>query len=506
MTIHRKISTKTCWCAWNWPSGVAPDRQRQLAEQVKAVLRTLNFREAIAYDHHGYGHLPFTRLVGTIPSGRLEVLLKDLRGQPGGWFAALIPPQDVPAPLRNVNPIQIVEVMAESEPIAEIALPGPRTPDYLEKISAELWSQLEAKQPGDEALRVELIFARMLNADDRSWRGLLEEAAPGVFVESQLGQVVNAVVTRGQVKTLAALDSIVTIRLPRAVRIDIDPGVSLPGDNARALALSGLEALHKKGKLGQGVRLALLDTDFRGWSELVSKGKLPANTRLVDLTAERDTELHPGPSTAPGPVGHGTQCALAAALAAPKAELVLVRVDRSSAYQIAEVARYVRDGNLSSPYVDRRRDELVTARAELNLLRSDVLRERRLILDNFVDETDQDRDFSFLGPVYGWVFSARTWSRAQLAYLDKLEKTLAERNARFFKLVDDIRSLQGITLIACPLVWNDGFALGAGSPLSRALEGIQRGRAAGQSKWRPGADPVASIGRQHAGAVLVRTV
>ena len=74
------------------------------------------------------------------------------------------------------------------------------------------------------------------------------------------------------------------------------------------------------------------------------------------------------------------------------------------------------------------------------------------------------------GPVYGWVFSPRTWSLDQLAHVAKEEKTLNERNERFFNLVETIRSLEGITLIANPLVWNDGFALGAASPLSRALE------------------------------------
>ncbi len=106
-------------------------------------------------------------------------------------------------------------------------------------------------------------------------------------------------------------------------------------------------------------------------------------------------------------MGHGSQCALAAALAAPQAELVLVRVGAASPYQLEEIVRTMRGGNLSSPYLDRRRDELVTARAELNLLRAQVLSERKKILEDFTDETDLQKDFAFLGPVYGWVFSQR---------------------------------------------------------------------------------------------------
>ncbi len=446
-------------------------RQRELADQVKAVLTAFQFREAVGYDHRGYSGRPFTRLTGTIPQGRLEVLLKDLRGQPAGWFASRIPPDNVPPPLRNVNPIRVVEVLADSEPIADIAAAQPRVPEYLEKISPDLWALINEAGADNEPVRIEIIFAGTLN--DSAWRSALAERAPGLFVEGQLGQVVNATVTRGQVKGLAALDSISTIRLPRLARVDIDPALNLPGDNDKALALTGLDTLHKKGFLGKGVRLAIIDHNFRGWAQLVQKGKLPAATRLVDLTPERAPDLYPAPFPSnPGQLGHGSQCALAAALAAPQAELVLVRVGSASPYQLEEIVRTMRGGNLSSPYLDRRRDELVTARAELNLLRSQVLFERKIILEDFTDETDLEKDFGFLGPVYGWVFSQRTWSRARVAYADKLEQELNERNSRFFKLVEGLRSLDGIRLVACPLVWNDGFAVGAASPLSRALENL----------------------------------
>jgi hypothetical protein len=447
------------------------ERQRELADQVKAVLYAFNFREAYGYDHHGYSRRPFTRLVGAIPRGRLEVLLKDLRGQPAGWFAPRIAPQDVPLPLRNVNPIQIVEIMTDTEPIAEVAVPLPRSPDFLEKISPDLWALVEAKGPEDETVHVELVFAGTLAADDPSWRTILQEAVPTIFVEGQLGQVVSAIVNRSKVKTLAALAPISTVRLARPARVDVDPALALAADNDQAVALAGLDAMHKQGFRGQGVRLAILDTDFRGWAEMVKKGKLPAATRLVDLTIERDPDLYPAPpSRNAGQLGHGTHCALAAALAAPEAELSLVRLGAAAPYQIDEVIRSFRGGMPSSPYLDRRRDELVTARAELTLLRAQVLLERRIVLESFVDETDLDKDFGFLGPVYGWVFSPRTWSRDQVAYVERLEKALKERNRRFFDLVEDIRALKGVTLVANPLVWNDGVALGAASPLSRALD------------------------------------
>ena len=455
--------------------GLGTDRQRELTGQVKALLAVLNFREAIGYDHHGYSRRPFTRIVGTVPAGRLELLLKDLRGQPAGWFSPVIPSPDLPSPLRHVNPIQVIEVLTDPEPIEDVTVPGPRTPDYLEKITPDLWALVADKGQETDVLRVELLFAGILVPEDRSWRATLQEAAPGIFVEGHLGQVVTALVTRGQVKNLASLTPISALRLPRPVRVDIDPSLALPGATDKALALSGLAALHQRGQRGQGVRLAIIDTDFRGWEGQVKKGTLPKKTRLVDLTTQDDPDLYPAPYRGnPGQIGHGTQCALAAALAAPEAELILIRIDAQSPYQIDEVVRYIR-GDLVSPTIDRRRDELASARVELNFLRSQVLLERRVILENFYDETDLEKAFGFLGPVYGWVFSPRAWHREQMAYVERLDTALRDRNRRFFAFVDEVRALKGISLATSALVWNEGFAVGGASPLSRAFDRTVKG-------------------------------
>ncbi len=299
----------------------------------------------------------------------------------------------------------------------------------------------------------------------------MQERAPGIFVEGRLGQVVSAVVRVASDPSARRIVVTGDARVPHAARVVVDPNLALPSDNAKALALTGLAGLHKQGYRGQGVRLAILDTDFTGWTDLVKRHELPAATRIVDLTREEDPDLVPASRPEGfGKWGHGTLCARAAALAAPKADLVLVRLDPISPFRIEEVVRYLRGEAQSSAYADRRRDELITARAQLNTLRAQVLDERRRILEDFTDESDQARAFRFLGPVYGWVFSPRTWSIARLEYVDKLEKTLDERNRRFFKLIDDIRSLDGISLVASPLGWNDGFALGASSPLSRAFD------------------------------------
>jgi hypothetical protein len=60
--------------------GLATDRQQMLCAQVLEVLQALGFRQAEGYDHRGW-----TRLVGTLPAGQVDVLLNDLRRLPPAW-------------------------------------------------------------------------------------------------------------------------------------------------------------------------------------------------------------------------------------------------------------------------------------------------------------------------------------------------------------------------------------------------------------------------------------
>ncbi len=450
--------------------GLPQARQLELSEQVKAILRDMEFREAVGYDHRGYMQKPFTRLMGTIPIGRMEILLKDLRGQPAGWFAPRLVAEDIPTPLRNVSPIRVIEVLADPEPILDEPPPLPRSPEYLEKITPDLWALVEAKGQENQIIRVQLIFVGALAAEDTGWRAALQEASPGIFIEGQLSQNVTALVRVGDVKALAALPQVSVLRLPPPARVDIEPAVVSPGNNAKALSQSGAAALHAKGFQGQGVRLALIDTDFRGWNEMVKAGKLPASTRLVDLTRERSPVFEPLPWPGKGRIGHGTQCALAAVLAAPRAELTLIRTDAWSDYQLNEILGYFQGGPPLSAHMDRRRDELASDRAELQYLRDIVQKERAKVLDDFTDETDLERDFGFLGPVYGWVFSTRSWNRDRMAYLEKQEANLKERIQNFFSLIEQIQALRTAQLVSCSLAWNDGYPVGGASALSRSLE------------------------------------
>jgi len=455
-------------------SGFGPERQRTLADQALLLLAELGFREAVGYDHHGLTGRPFTRLVGTIPAGEVTALLKDLRGQPAGWLAPRLAFADLPLPLRGVSPVVVTEALPDPEPLKEPPPVPARGNPNLDKIGPALWALASQKDQEATRARMEIILA-FEPGDDEGWRPELLKAAPGLIVEGRLGPVVTAVARVGQSAALAALPAVSVVRLPRPAHVAVAGAVQFKADNAAALRLSGLERLHQlgfRGKLrGEPVRLAVIDSDFGGYEALVQSGKLPAGTRLVDLTTERNALLIPDPlPQEPSALGHGTQCALAAALAAPEAELSLIRIDPAAPYQVQTAARYISGDMVGSENLTRRLDELVRDRAALRQRRSVLQEERRFILNNFEDETGLQRDYGILGPARAWVFSEREWHALRLAEWDRAAEELRAREQRYLWLMNDLRSLKGIQIVACALVWNDGYPLGGASALSRALD------------------------------------
>jgi hypothetical protein len=453
-------------------AGLPYDRQHDLWDQAKLILKELGFREALAYDHRGVTGQAYTRLSGVIPVGQLEVLVKDLREQPGGWFAPRISPAGLPAPLRQVEPLRWIEVLSDAEPIRDVAPPAARTPAALDKIGPRLWEVVAAadkdEQQAGRVIRVQVLVAGTPRTG-AALQLLAEEIAPGAFVEGVLGNIISAEVQVGQVKTIAALPNVIGVRLPPAPRVEVDPKLPAAFEPAKALAQSGIAALHERGRRGQGARLAVLDADFRGWDTLVKEKKLPGTTRLIDLTAERSPQFLPAPPLAGNELGHGTQVARAAALAAPDADLVLVRLDGFDHFQIDAISRYLA-GGLTSPTLQRRLDELRIEDSVLDLQRSQLQKERQAIVEDFRDETDLYLDFGFLGPMYGWLFSERAWHRQRLDYQVERERDLADRERRYWDLIKDVQSLKGIGLVVLPYAWNDGYPLGGASPLSRALD------------------------------------
>jgi hypothetical protein len=447
--------------------GLAPDRQREMSEQAKLLLSTLGFREAPAADSRGYTGRFFTRLTGTIPFGKLDTLLKDLRTQPGGWLAPLIPLAELPSPLRTTSPIRVIEVLPDNEAVKELAEVPARSPEYLDKISADLWELVKEKEVEPTVVRVQIIIAGTLPADENRWRETLLQAAPNFFVEGYLGNGVAGLVPLDQVKAIAALPAVSVVRLPRPLRVDIDPALKTPGDNARALNLTGVAGWHARGVTGKGARIAILDSDFRGWEKLVKDKKLPAKTRLVDLTLERNPDLNPAPDEGdPAQIGHGTLCAQAAALAAPDAEFILIRLDLLDPYQLYDIQRYLKS-DFVSPSVERRRGEVASAGAILKVRRELLLKERTRVNLDFTDETDLEERRGFLGPLFPWLYSEREWHRQRWEIHQAKEAKQQLLEIRLDRWIDDLIHLKDVHVVVNTQGWNSGIPLGASSSLSR---------------------------------------
>lgn len=457
--------------------GLPLDRQRLLADQIRVLLGEQGFREATEYDHRGVLGRPFSRLEGVLPADNVPNLLKDLRRLPTGWLATKIARNDLPLPLRNMSPIRIAEVVPYTRSVGEPAPPAVRPALAQDKIDADLWARIQKKYTA--ALRFQLVLAFTPDALDRKWQRRIAEATPLFFLEQQLGPIVTGIGSPDDAARLAQLDEVSVVRLPPRAAAEIRPATG-GGDNTLALRQSGLARLHEKKQRGKGVRLAIVDTDFRGWEDAVKDGKLARSTRLVDLTTARNPTIDPDPFPGdPKELGHGTQCALAAALAAPEADLVLLRVD-VTAGQLLDVVRHLR-GEFYSEHLGRRQDELIAYRAGLQRDRADLLRERKPILDNFDDDRDLERQYGYLGPIYGWIFNPRVWIQQRIDYQAEAERQYDEREKRFHDLMREIKGLKGIPVVSCSLGWSDGYPLAGASGLSQLLEERGRPRALAQS-------------------------
>jgi hypothetical protein len=469
-------------------SGFSPPVQKVLADQVRALLQRFGFDEAVGYDHRGHTGRTSSRLRGTISSDQLEVLIKDLRGQPTGWFSNKVDPREMPLPLRKVNPVRLVEVLPDPSPPPPLPRPPGRGDNRLDSISGDLWQLIQAKEPQARPVRIEVLLNTAPDDDDNGWRDILQKRAPDLIVEGVLGNIVTGVFGQpflsedgelrvqpvdvgAQVRALAQLPFVSVVRLPRPARVQVSPAVQFPADNAEALKKTGLVALHNKGCRGQKVRLVVVDTDFRGYQVMIDQGKLPKDTLLVDLTAERNLGLLPDPPTGdPAQLGHGTQCALAAALAAPQAQILLVRVDPTCPYMLARITGFVRGEETFSPALTRRHEELSYVRKQLEQRRRTLLKERAIVLDSFEDESGDMVTYNFLGPVRPWIFTRREWHHLRMEEYEQAARRLQGVEERMSNQLKGIEALKGAQVISCALVWNDGYPLGGRSPLTRFLD------------------------------------
>jgi len=489
-------------------NNLVPEEQYRLHGQTFEVLAGLSFFEAAGYDHRGY-----TRLVGSMPLARVDALLSDLRTQPAG--------KKLPGPFRNVWAVRASVVNPDMPPPAPRPRP-PKVPRGQEKLSPDLRDVLNDAAAAAKPMRLEVILAGVPSAEDKSFIPMLRGAAAGLIVEGRLGPLVTVAAKPSQATALAALPEVIGVRLPRLPqpaspdrrvagpttkddRRDAGPttkddrrdaGPTTKDDRRDAgptestrwrplLDASGAARLQAMGRNGRGTRLAVVDSDFRGWEKLVGKG-LPAETRIFDLTSERNADLLPDAFPAGEEQGSGTRHALTIAHLAPGISLTLIRIDPASPYMLEAVARAINGDLVRSLNLESRLAEIQLDQDILDKRRDKLIEERRQVLNAFavLDEQakrllkqaeDKDLTPEQVEKIPGF---KKLIERDRTAILYKVRQRIYDRDARAFhqrqgrylKYKKDLFSLRGIRVVASAVVWHDGFPVDGTSPLSRYFD------------------------------------
>lgn len=496
---------------------LTPNRdQLKLAKQTEAALDKLGFKRDKGFDTRKN-----TMLRGAIPAGNIPKLLRDLRYQPSGWLVPDLDPDrlattidgtltpNLVKPFGDGVPVKVVEVLGPFEPPpAIITLPPiPADQPHLNKLTADLRRRLAAEGVKDQPMRLEVVLAIPPIENDREWR--VPFARAGAEIEGRVGTVVSVQVAKGaQAGDLAALPDVTSVRLPRVAsgtppaptpkkeepkkeepkkdekekltRISSDTGPALgskPKGETDPLKATRVDRLLASGKRGQGVRVVILDTDFAGWEDhlLPRKDGQRGPVHFIDLTAERNRDVRPDPM--PGELGHGTHCALAVRLAAPAADLTLIRVPPDAPYHVVNVGRSVRGDQF-------RTEGLVTRRIEIEADLDDLHERQRTARAEYQRAFN---DFSDEEPAR----QRRIAAQRALVKLGEEEKAILARLGRVEDLENDLAALRGADVVVSLLHWDTGFALDGASAVSRFLDDwLARTKAGGiRPLGRPGPTP-----------------
>jgi hypothetical protein len=336
--------------------------------------------------------------------------------------------------------------------------------NILRKLTPEVRALAEDKDD-QKYSRLEIVLAQEPSEKDYEWDRSLRQAAVGMVIEGRLGSIVSVYTRNVQIGDLAKVDGVSAIRLPRSGELPRRPndGATLPNLGA----LTGVEKLHQLGYRGRGVRIAIIDGDFAGYEALVGR-HLPKSTRLVDFTAMRSANLLPDPMPSGDKLGQGTQCALAVSLAAPEAELLLLRVDPSAPYQVLAIAKMLNEEPAPFEILKLRAQELSRDRDALNRRRSDLLEERKKALAGLVFE-EGDTNLPEHKKRFEEAQARLKKVNQDLEDLVKIEQGVRDRAQRFLTQDAELATVKNVRIVVCPLVWNTGHPLDGGSALSRYL-------------------------------------
>jgi hypothetical protein len=459
--------------------------QLLLSNQTEIALSKLGFRRDLGFDTRG-----FNVLRGTVPSGKVMTLVRDLRFQPTGWFAAEPAAElfarlpdgtktpDLVRPFADVLPVRVVEVFGPADaPPAVVTLPPiPADQPHLNKWTADLRRRLAEEGAATKPLRLEVVLANIPREGDVEWRN--QFARVGAAIEGRVGAVVTVLVPQGsKAADIAALPDVSSVRLPRPsarpgaapsepkkepekekqARYEADPPAGF-GKAADVLKQIGLDRIHALGRKGQGIKVVILDTDFAGWEQHLAppgKGDQVGGVAFIDMTAERNREIRSEPM--PGTLGHGTVAAMAVRVAAPLADLYLVRAAADAPYQIVNVARTVRGEHFQT-------EAMLTRRQEIEAETTALTNRRRLAREEYIRAFE---DFSDEEPAR----RRRIAAQQALRQLDQEERAVFARQLRIEDLEQNLARIAGAQVVLSLLQWNTGFALDGASPVGRFLDG-----------------------------------
>ena len=431
--------------------------QRQLHEQVVRHLGLLGFTEAISYDTAGY------RLVrGSLPADNLDRLVRDLRGQPTGWFLATVPPAYLPSPLRTLVPVRLVEVLPEPAVPTPAFQPPGLAPD---KLTDDLRAIVSDPARQADPIRVDVILATPPAAGGRELRFRLQSQVSGASLEGIVGVVATVrLQSVADVNRLALIPEVTAMRLPRDGHGTI-ADIAADSDSVKVdalLASSRVGELLQLGYRGDGVRVVVIGAGFPGVDGLVGSD-LPAGTRVVDLTAELNPTLLP----IPGPedvTATGTLVARSVHAVAPAADLTLVRVDPTAFHQLLTVARAVGGSRDYSVAMLSRSVELIDMADELEFRRTRVVDEYTQAFNNLGDGEKAS--------------SRRAAAASAMKTLLADEAAHRGRLTRLAGLKAAVDALAGANVVVNTLVWESGYPLDGLSEVSQYLNASFSNRAA----------------------------
>jgi hypothetical protein len=430
-------------------AGLRGNSQRILAAQVVNQLSTIGFQEATGYDDRDG-----TRIVGRIPLSKAELLLEDLRWQNTGWLVPGTPASDLPYPLRSIWPIRVVELLPE--PAGVVALNEPSTPVATSNADGVASAVLALK---DQATvrRLEVAFATPVLTDSPAWLRVFSETLPNAQIEGRFGNYLTIRARPDQAAALGQLPGALSVRLPPLARTGLPTATSRgvsPKDLLQKLGILKLPPLPPS-PYRRNLRLAVIADDFRGVAAFIGK-ELPANTQIVDLTAESEPTIEPKPYPDNGGLGSGTLAALAAAAGDKPFDLILIRVDPEMPSQLLAVARYIHGDYFDSDALNRRSDDLAADELKLQKQREQLLAERSAVFEQFREtEANVKRRQAFF---------------QKEAESDRLNELLHERQQRYLRFIKDLQSLSGIEIVANTLIWPEGYSVDGGNPLTRYLD------------------------------------